>query len=1231
VEFIDMRPERWSQIEELYHSAAALSPHQRPAFLERVCGGDDELRQELESLLAHDQQAENFIESPALEIVASQLAGGADQSIVGREISRYRIVSLLGGGGMGVVYEAEDLKLHRHVALKFLPQGVNVDSTARRRFEREARAASALNHPNICTIYDIDTVDGQPFIAMEFLEGKTLKHTIEGKPLDTELLLDLAIQIADALGAAHSAGIIHRDIKPANIFITKRGQAKVLDFGIAKIISPPLAAAGDMTVPGSAVGTLAYMSPEQARGETVSSGTDIFSLGIVLYEMATGRHPFAAQSQIDVLQAILSQSPLVPSRLNPEVPPPLATLIVQMMEKDFRLRPTAAEMNVALTELARRGAGVHPRPTTPLVKHHSVGRKRERAALHAGFESVATGSSLLMCVAGEPGIGKTTLVEDFLAELNAVRRSCYIARGRCSERLAGSEAYLPFLEAIEALIRSEMAAGLARTLKHVAPTWYVQIAPLSAGDSSSARLPTNVTPTSQKRMKRELVAFLQEASRLRPLVLFFDDLHWADVSTVDLLTYLGTKFDSMHLLMVVAYRPTDLLLTKHPFLQVKLDLQASGACREMLLEFLAREDIETYLLLEFPEHRFPVQFAELIHAKTEGSPLFMVDLLRYLRDRKMITKAEGRWTLAQTVPEIERELPESVRSMIQRKIDQLSETDRRLLVAASVEGYEFDSAVIAKVLGADSADIEERLDTLERVHSFVRTIGEVEFPDFTLALRYRFVHILYQNALYASLTPARRSSLSAAVAQTVLASYGEQDSQVVSKLAFLFEVARDFARASHYYLLAAKYAAQISGHRETVTLARRGLDLLKKLPVSSQRDRQELELLKVMGSSLFVLKGYSAAEVEEIYRRAGELCREFNDPAQLFVVLRGLWFHDLVRGDLQTTCELVQELLRIAQSTQDQALVVLASHAAGATLLFRGEFLQAREHLERGIAAYDPERHSLLPSLYGGYDLAVGCRIYLALVLWYQGYPEQSLRTIEEGVALANQFKHLYSLAAAYFLSAWIHIERCEPRLAQDWAGACVKISGEEGFAFQSARGKVVQGWALAEQGLVEEGLARMRHGIEEYRATGAELERPLLLALLADANQKAGETQNGLSALEDALAAARKTGLCFNEAELYRLKGVLVLAHRCEDAAQAEAFFNEAIDIAKRQSARSLQLRAVMSLSRLYESQGKKEEAHQMLAETYGWFTEGFDTADLKEAKALLEALSCRSAERAP
>ncbi len=376
--------------------------------------------------------------------------------MIGQALGHYRIVEKIGAGGMGEVYEAEDSHLQRRVALKLLPEGMVSDSNAVERFIREAQAASALNHPNIVTIHEIGESGTNRFIVMEFILGRTLR-TMIGPSVDLELLARIGEQVAKALAVAHAAGIVHRDVKPENIMVRNDGYVKVLDFGLARLVptssSATLATAGNNTEAGTILGTVAYMSPEQARGEVTSSATDMFSLGTVLYEMSTGQHPFPADSQIGVLHAILSQAPLPPSRLNTDVPAVLDALILRLLEKDPRLRPTAPEVESELRGFTGTHVGNERTRVVLPVERHTVGRKRELAELGTAFDSAESGRGLLMCVAGEPGIGKTTLAEDFLAGLGG--RNCSIARGKCSERLAGTEAYLPILEALESLLHGE--------------------------------------------------------------------------------------------------------------------------------------------------------------------------------------------------------------------------------------------------------------------------------------------------------------------------------------------------------------------------------------------------------------------------------------------------------------------------------------------------------------------------------------------------------------------------------------------------------------------------------------------------------------------------------------------------------------------------------------------------------------------------------------------------------
>ncbi len=594
---------------------------------------------------------------------------------------------------MGEVYKARDTRLDRIVAIKRLKGKYSG------RFEQEARAIAALNHPHICQIYDI----GTDYLVMEYVEG----HPLKG-PLAVEEAVRLALQIAGALEEAHSRGILHRDLKPGNILVTAKGSGKLIDFGLAKLMTDSETDT-TQTMEGIIMGTAPYMAPEQAEGKPLDERSDVFSFGAVLYEMLSGNRAFRGKSTAAVLSAVLRDDPLPL-----EAPAELQGIVGRCLAKQPRDRfPGMTEIRVALERISNQPAQEQPSiAVLPSARAHrtTVGRDEQRAQMWRAYTRVKEGRGLILAVTGEAGIGKTSLLEEFLAELADRGERPVLGRGRCSERLAGDEAYLPILEALESLLHRHSGPSLSGVMRAVAPTWYG----LVAGDSpelwSSAATREAAPAASQERMKRELGGLCQELSRAQPLVIFIDDLHWANVSTIDILNYLAGRFADMRVLVLGTYRPSDMALARHPFLAIRSDLQSRGLFEEIGLRFLEPKDVERYLALEFPGHAFPSDFASVIHAKTEGSPLFMADLVRYLRDTGGIVEENGGWALARSLPEVPRDLPESIRGMIQRKIEQVDERDRKLLAAASVQGHEFDSAVVAEAVEMDAADIEDRLE-----------------------------------------------------------------------------------------------------------------------------------------------------------------------------------------------------------------------------------------------------------------------------------------------------------------------------------------------------------------------------------------------------------------------------------------------------------------------------------------------------------------------------------------
>jgi predicted ATPase len=770
-------------------------------------------------------------------------------------------------------------------------------------------------------------------------------------------------------------------------------------------------------------------------------------------------------------------------------------------------------------------------------------------------------------------------------------------------------------------------------LRAHAPMWLMQMPSLlKAADRQL--LSREMAGATRERMLREMGDALEVLAFDQPLVLILEDLHWSDYSTLDLISYLASQRQAAQLMLIGTYRPVELIVSGHPLKAVKRELQAKQQCEELPLEYLTKEAVAKYLSVRFPSNRFPEELASLIHERTEGSPLFMVNTADYLVAEKLIREREGSWELVAEIKNVKVGVPESIRHLIEKQLDHLDAEQQRTLEAASVAGAEFSPGAVAAGLGEGQAAFETLCDELARQRQFIQECGVQELPCGEAVTRYGFIHALYQNVLYERVSASRRVQLHRRIGEHGEAAYGERAGEIAAELAMHFERGRDYKRAAKYLQKAAENDIRRFAYREAVRLSRRGLELIEKLPESPERDRQELYLHITLGMPLIATEGYAAPGVGSAYTRARELCRQTGGTTEISQVLWGLWTFYIVKSELGTAREIAEESLKLVEFLPYSAL------SMEITLVHMGEFNPAMEHFRRAFALYDPERDR--DAFRYSQNSGVAAQCHASWALWFLGQPDQALARIESALALARELSEPHGLAHTLFFSAILHQLRREVRIAQEHAEASIALAIEHGLLLYQATATVARGWSLIEQGCPEEGIEQIRQGLAGHQGTGTQLLRPHFLALLAQGLAKTRQTEEGFRLLEEALAAADHNGERYYQAELYRLKGELLLQQStglavCQAAnggtgkvvdgppafANAETCFDRSIQIAQRQGAKSLELRAAMSIARFYRTQGKRHEARRLLAQIYGRFTEGFDTLDLREAKALLDELS--------
>jgi DNA-binding winged helix-turn-helix (wHTH) protein/predicted ATPase len=864
-----------------------------------------------------------------------------------------------------------------------------------------------------------------------------------------------------------------------------------------------------------------------------------------------------------------------------------------------------------------------------------VGRDGALSRLRGWLEKMRGGERQIVFVTGEAGIGKTTLIDTFARSV-ASDRSIRIGRGQCLEQYGTGEAYLPVLEAVGRLCREDRS--VVEVLRAHAPMWLLQMPSLvTAAERES--LHREVFGATRERMLREMGEALEALTVETPLVLVLEDLHWSDYSTLDLISYLARQRQSAHLMVIGTYRAADVIASGHPLKAVKQELLARHQCEELPLEYLDADAVAQYLASRFPVNRFPTELAALIHERTEGNPLFMVNTIDYLVAETLIGEQEDGWRLVAAIDNVRLGVPDSIRHMIEKQVDHLDADNRRTLEAASVAGAEFSVLGVAAGLAEDMGPVEARCEELARRKQFIHDAGVELLPNGEAVGRYGFVHALYRHVLYERVPASRRVQLHRKIAERGEQLYGERASVIAAELAMHFERAANYDRASRYLQQAGANAIRRFAYREAVVLSRRGLELLAKLPDTAERAQLELQLQIALGVSLIATEGYAAPSVGRVYLKARQLCRQLGETPEISQVLWGLWTFHTLRADLATAIEIAEEFLRLSERLPHPELAMRGHWAIGITFMHLGECSRTMEHFEKALVLYDPDQNHDDALLYAP-NPGVAMRCFAAWSLWFLGQPDQAVEWIHEGLTLAHRLSEPHSLAHALLFRAILHQLRREERLAEEHADAAIAVATEHGLVMYEAMATTARGWTQIGSGRAEEAVEQIRQGLAAQQTTGARLVRPHFLALLSGALEKAGRADEALGVLEEALAIADSTGERYYEAELHRLKGEQLIASatrpdvrpsargRTADSessalASAERCFMQSIEIAQRQKARSLEMRAAMSLARLHRDQRKPKSAVALLRQTYRSFSEGFETVDLREARALLDELS--------
>jgi class 3 adenylate cyclase/predicted ATPase len=869
--------------------------------------------------------------------------------------------------------------------------------------------------------------------------------------------------------------------------------------------------------------------------------------------------------------------------------------------------PVEAWQVVRSSSVESRFEALHAAGLTPLA-----GREQEIELLLRRWRQAQEGEGSVVLLWGEPGIGKSRITRALQARLGGERPHTRLVHF-CSPHHQGSTLY-PVISQLERAARFErndsaalkldkLEALLAQSSEDVAHDAALVAALLSipSGDRYSPLL--ELSP--QKRKEETLTTLLAQLEGLaaqRPVLMIFEDVHWIDPTSLELLGRTIDRVQRLPVLLIVTARPEfaprwadHAHVTVHPLKRLS---RREGSA---MIERLAGGPV------------LPGEVIDQIITRTDGVPLFIEELTKAILESGALRSEGERYVLTAPLPSLA--IPTTLHASLMARLDRLASV-RRIAEVGAVIGREFSHELIMAVSQWPESNLEHALQHLVASELIYRRGAP---PDAV----YSFKHALVRDAAYSTLLRGSRQQLHARVVTVLEERRPEVAVTEPETLARHCTEGGLAERAVAYWFAAGERAARASANVEAINLLSQGLQSLKSLPDTPERQQTELRFQTALGPAYMATRGWAAPEAAQAYHRADELARALGNSGERFKILSGLWMGYQGRGDSRRARALSDELLRLAEQENDNDLRLEAHHAAWTRFWF-GEFAVAGEHIERGLALYSRAKHATHAFVYTGHDPGVCGWVHGGLNLWFLGYPDQAAENFRRAVALAEQIAHPPTVAHALHHGILYHQLQRDQAKVRAWAGRLATLAAEHRLALHGAAETVARGWLLANQGHVKEGLLELRRGSAGCIDLGMLTLEPYHKALLAEAHLEAGETSVGLELLEEAMRFADDSGVRYWDAELLRLKGMLLARLSPNGRHQGEeACYREALAVARRQQARSLELRAATSLARLWCDDRRRDEARNLLAPVYGWFSEGFATPDLKEAKALLDELA--------